>query len=370
MVFVMAAGGTGGHVLPALAVARELRRRGRQAVFLGTRRGLEARLVPQAGFPVEFIEIGALKRVGAGRRLRTLAQLPSGVWRAARLLGKLEAAAVLSLGGYAAGPVALAAWLRGTPLLILEPNAVPGLTNRWMGRAAARVLLNFPEAARYFPAGRTELSGVPVREEFFAIPFKPPGETFEVLVTGGSQGSRTLNEAARRSWPLFRASNFPVRMVLQTGPAAYEPLACEFAGSGIAGQITPFIDDMPAAFARADLVVCRSGAGAVAELAAAGKPALLVPFPYAADQHQLRNAEALVRAGAARMAADAELDGRRLYEEVRELAGQPALLEQMSRAVRSFARPDAARRAADALEAAVRGGAKIPVDRDPLPPEQ
>ncbi len=370
MVFIMAAGGTGGHVLPALSVARELERRGRQVVFVGTRHGLEARLVPRAGFAIEFIEIGALKRTGLLRRLRTLAQLPVSVWRAARLLTRLRAAAVLSLGGYAAGPVALAAWLCGTPLVILEPNATPGLTNRWMGRVAARVLLNFPEAARFFPAARTEVAGVPVREEFFRLQAKPRTELFQVLVVGGSQGSRTLNRAARESWPLFRAANFPLRMVVQTGPAAYEEMARAFAAAGIQGEVTPFIEDMPAAFAAADLVVCRAGAGSLAELAAAGKPALLVPFPYAADDHQLRNAEALVEAGAARMALDREMDGRRLYQEVRELAEQPLLLDQMSRAIRRFARPQAARRAAEALEEAAAQAGKFSVDKDPVQQKQ
>jgi UDP-N-acetylglucosamine--N-acetylmuramyl-(pentapeptide) pyrophosphoryl-undecaprenol N-acetylglucosamine transferase len=370
MVFVMAGGGTGGHVMPALAVARELRERGHEAVFIGTRRGLEARLAPLHGFPIEWIEIGGLKRVGTARRLRTLAQLPLSTGRAARLLGRRGAAAVFSLGGYAAGPVALAAWLRGTPLVILEPNAVPGLTNRWMGKVARRILLNFPEAAACFPRGRSELSGVPVRAEFFQVPAKSPGPEFEVLVTGGSQGSRTLNQAARQSWALLRSAGLPLRMVLQSGPAAYPELAREFQQAGIPGQVIPFIDDMPAAFARADLVVCRAGAGALAELAAAGKPALLVPFPYAADQHQLRNAEALVRAGAARMVPDGELDGRRLYEEIAALAARPERLEAMSRAVRRFARPEAARRAAEVLEEAGRAAGPFRVDRRPSQPEQ
>lgn len=363
MVFVMAAGGTGGHVFPALAVARELQRRGHQILFIGIPRGLESRVVPAAGFPVEFIEIGGLKRVPWTRRLRTLAQLPAGVLRAARILGRTGAAAVFSMGGYAAGPVALAAWLRRIPLVILEPNAVPGFTNRWMGRVAARVLLHFPEAASYFPPGRSEVSGVPVREEFFRLPPKPPGAPFQVLVTGGSQGSRTLNQAARQSWPLFRSAGFPIRMVLQTGPAAYEELARDFAASGFPGRVVAFLDDMPAAFQESDLVVCRAGAGAVAELAAAGKPAVLVPFPYAADQHQLRNAEALVRAGAACMVPDAEMTGERLYREVRQLAEQPERLQRMSAAVRRFARPHAARRAAEILEEVALRGRKLPIDK-------
>lgn len=367
MVFVLAAGGTGGHVMPALAVARELRRQGHEVVFIGTRRGLEARLVPQEGFRIEWIRMGGWQRVGAARRLRTLVELPWSTLRCWRLLGRLGAAAVFSLGSYVAAPACLAAFVRRVPVVVLEPNATPGLTNRLAGRRAARVLVNFEETAAFFDRARVEVAGVPVREEFFRVPPRTRGEWFEVLVTGGSQGSRTLNRAARESWPLFVASQARVRMVLQTGPAAYAELAREFERSGMPGRVTPFLDDMPGAFAAADLVVCRAGAGAVAELAAAGRPAILVPFPYAADQHQLRNAEALARAGAARLVEDRAMDGRRLFEEVTGLAARPDELEAMARAVRRFARPDAARRAAAALvEAARRRG----LDREDGPPEQ
>lgn len=362
-VFVMAGGGTGGHVMPALAVARQLRRRGRQVLFIGTPQGLEARLAPAEGFPLECIRIGGLKRVGWARRLRTLAQLPLATFHALRLLKHWRAAAVFSMGGYAAGPVVLAAWLLRIPLVVLEPNAVPGMTNRWTAKVAARVLVNFHETVRYFPETRTTLCGVPVREEFFRLAPRPRDARFNLLITGGSQGSRTLNQAARQSWPLFRAAAFPVRMTLQSGPAAWPELAREFADSGLEGRVVPFIEDMPAAFAEADLVVCRAGAGALAELAAAGKPAVLVPFPYAADQHQLRNAETLARAGAALMVADREMDGNRLYREVAELVAHPERLQEMSRAVRSFSRPEAAERAAEALEAAAREAGRISVDR-------
>jgi UDP-N-acetylglucosamine--N-acetylmuramyl-(pentapeptide) pyrophosphoryl-undecaprenol N-acetylglucosamine transferase len=350
LVFLMAGGGTGGHVIPALAVARELSRRGHQPFFVGTRTGLEARLAPAAGFALEWIEIGGLKRVGLARTLRTLWQLPLSTWRVFRLLGRRRPAALFSMGGYAAGPVMLAAWLRGIPTLLMEPNALPGMTNRWMGRVAARALISFPEAAGYFPAGTAELTGLPVRSEFFALPAKPREAVLTVLITGGSQGSRRLNQAARNCWPLLREAGFPVRLIHQTGAEAHQEIAREFAGAGLEGEVVPFIQDMPAAFAAADLVVSRSGAGAVAELAAAGKPAILVPFPYAADNHQRRNAEALARAGAARLVADAEFTGPRFFEEIRALAAEPGRLERMGGAARQFARPRAAERAADLLE--------------------
>lgn len=348
----MAGGGTGGHVIPALAVARELYARGHQPFFIGTRSGLEARLVPDAGFPIEWIEIGGLKRVGLSQTLRTLWQLPISTLRVAGILKRRRVAAVFSMGGYVAGPAMLAARLRRVPVVLMEPNALPGFTNRRMGRLVDRALLNFREAARFFPEGRAEVTGVPVRAEFFSVPRKSRGDILTVLITGGSQGSRTLNNATRASWPLFR--NAPVRFIHQAGAGMADQLAHEFAATGLDGSVTAFIKDMPAAFAEADLIVCRSGAGAVAELAAAGKPSILVPFPFAADQHQLKNAEAFARAGAARLVLDAEVTGERLFQEINGLASAPGRLEEMGEAARGFAHTGAARRAAEVLEEVAR----------------
>jgi len=348
--FAMVGGGTGGHVIPGLAVARELLARGHEPFFIGTRRGLEAKLAPAAGLPVEWIEIGGLKNVGLGQTIKTIWQLPSSVARSAAILRERRAAAMFSMGGYVAGPPMAAAWLRRIPMVLMEPNAMPGLTSRWMARVVQRALLSFPEAAAHFPAGRTELTGLPVRAEFFDVPPKGREEKLTVLITGGSQGSRRLNHAARESWPLFRQGKFAVRLLHQSGPGMHGELARDFSASGLDGEVVPFIEDMPKAFAEAGLVVCRSGAGAVSELAAAGRPAILVPFPFAADQHQLRNAEAMVKAGAARLVPDAELTAQRLYEEVSALAAGEGLLEKMGQAARSLAKPGAARRAADLLE--------------------
>ena len=346
----MAGGGTGGHVIPALAVARELQRRGHEPFFVGTTAGIEAKLVPAAGFPIHWIRIGGLKRVGLTRRLRTLGQLPLGTLEMLGALGRWRPAAVFSMGGYVAGPVVIAAALRRIPMVLMEPNAAPGMTNRWMGRVVARALLNFAETARYFPKGKAELTGLPVRAEFFALPRKPRERVLSVLITGGSRGSRTLNQAARESWPLFREAGFAVRLLHQTGREAHAEVAREFAASGLEGEVVPFIDDMPAAFASADLVVCRSGAGAVAELAASGKPSILVPFPFAADQHQRRNAEVLAREGAARLVADREFSGQRFYDEVRSLDQEAGVRDRMGEAARRFAHPHAAERAAELLE--------------------
>jgi UDP-N-acetylglucosamine--N-acetylmuramyl-(pentapeptide) pyrophosphoryl-undecaprenol N-acetylglucosamine transferase len=348
--FLMAGGGTGGHVIPALAVARQLRRRGHQPFFVGTRRGLEARLVPPEDFPIDWIEIGGLKSVGRMQTARTLWQLPLASWRCLRIIATRQPRAVFSMGGYVAGPVMLAACWKRIPVVLMEPNAMPGFTSRRMARFVARALLNFEEAARYFPKGRTLITGLPVRSEFFALAPKPRTRTLNVLITGGSQGSRTLNLAARQSWPLFRQAGFPVSLLHQTGPAMFTQLEAEFAASGLEGRIVPFIQDMPAAFAAADLVVCRSGAGAVAELAAAGKPSILVPFPFAADDHQLRNAQAFEQAGAARLLLDRDAGGESLFREIASLASGPGLLESMGEAARRLAHPGAAEIAADILE--------------------
>ena len=350
---VMAGGGTGGHVMPLLAVARELQAGGHQSVFIGTRNGFEAKLVPPAGFPLEFIEIGGLNRVGMLRKLRSLAQLPVSVVRSIQLLKKHQPSAVFSLGGYAAGPVVLAALWKKSPLVVMEPNAIPGLTNRKIGRFVYRALLSFPDAARFFPPGKSEITGLPVRAEFFQIPPKRRDAKLTILITGGSQGARTLNQAARGSWSYFQEARLPVRFIHQTGTTAHAALAQEFAESGMEGQVSPFIEDMPAAFARADLVICRAGAGAVAELAAAGKPSILVPFPGASDEHQLRNAEAFQKAGASVLVLDREMDGGRMFEEVEKLRTHPEILHRMGERARTFAHPDAARRAAKVLEEAI-----------------
>jgi UDP-N-acetylglucosamine--N-acetylmuramyl-(pentapeptide) pyrophosphoryl-undecaprenol N-acetylglucosamine transferase len=306
--------------------------------------------VPEAGFPIEWIEIGGLKRLGVIRRARTLIQIPVSVARARAIIRRIKPGAVFSMGGYVAGPVVLASALGRIPIVAMEPNAVPGATNRYAARWVARALLNFEETAKWFPPGRTEVTGMPVRREFFDQAVKAPGGPITVLITGGSQGSQNLNRATRESWPFFRSAAFTVRLIHQTGPAQHAEIAADFAKTGLDGDVVPFIQDMPGAFARSDVVICRSGAGAVAELAAAGKPAILVPFPFATDNHQQKNAEALLRAGAARMVLDRDMNGARLFDQVAAMAAQPAELQRMANAVRQFAKPNAAARAAAILE--------------------
>jgi UDP-N-acetylglucosamine--N-acetylmuramyl-(pentapeptide) pyrophosphoryl-undecaprenol N-acetylglucosamine transferase len=345
--YLMAGGGTGGHVIPAIAVARELRSRGHDAFFVGTSRGVEARLVPAAGFKLEFIKVGGIKNLGVLQKVTSLFQL---IAETATQLFTPRPTAVFSMGGYVAGPPVLAALLRKIPVIVMEPNAVPGVTNRWIARFVYRALLSFQETARFFPAGRTEITGLPVRADFFQIAPKTSSGPFTILITGGSQGSRTLNEAARASWPLFAKSELPVRFIHQTGLPTFEEIQRGFTTTGLSGEISAFIQDMPNAFAQADLVVCRSGAGAVAELAAAGKPSILIPFPFASDDHQLRNAEAFQKAGAALLFLDREWNGRAFFDTVRALIEAPARLSAMGSNARKLAHAGAAARAAEILE--------------------
>lgn len=349
--FVLTGGGTGGHVFPALAVARVLQSRGHQLLFIGTREGMEARLVPEAGYDINFIRIGGLNRVGLWKQLRAAIQLPVSVFAAWRILRGFRPGAVFSMGGYVAGPVTVAAILAGIPLVIMEPNAIPGFTHRRIAKRVYRALLGFESTRAWFPASRSEVTGLPVRREFFAVQPKQNG-TFTILITGGSRGARTLNRASRESWPIFRESGSPIRIIHQTGAAEHAALAADFADSGLDGEVVPFIRNMADAFSRADLVIGRAGAGGVNEIAAAGMASVLVPFPFAADEHQRRNAEALVAADAARMVVDAQMTGERLFQEVGQLRRDPAELDRMRENVRNFAKAGAAERAAEVLEEA------------------
>ncbi len=347
--FLMAGGGTGGHVMPLLAVAEQLRARGHEAFFIGTRNGFEARLVPARGFPLDFIEIGGFQGVGLRAKLRLLWQLPLSILASLASISRHRPAACFSLGGYAAAPPVIASLIRGLPLVVMEPNAMPGLVNRRLGRFARKALLSFPQAASYFPAATVEVTGLPVRDAFFALEPKPFTGSITLLITGGSQGSQTLNRAVRELWPLLRASRLPVRLIHQCGRRDVETISRDFVSTGLDGEVSAFLDDMPSAVAAADLVLSRAGAGAVSELAAAGRPAILVPFPFATDDHQAKNAQAFVDAGAALMFRDEELTGNTLHDLLHRFLADPATLSSMASASRSLAKSGAAHRAADIL---------------------
>ena len=348
--FLIAAGGTGGHLYPGIAVADELKRRDAslRVVFAGTRRGLETRLVPRAGYELALLPVLPLNGVGLLRMLQGLALLPWSLLRAAALVLRLRPAAVLGVGGYASGPVALAAAWLGVPTVILEPNARPGFTNRALGPFVTRAACAYEDARRSF-GDKAVITGNPVRGGFAAVTAKPHRPPFCLLAFGGSQGSRVLNRALLAALPHLPGAE-RLRIVHQTGEAMREEVAAGYAAAAREAEVVAFLDDMPARFAAADLVLSRSGATSCAELTVAGKAALLVPFAAAADDHQRSNARALEAAGAARVIQEAQLTGESLAAELSELIESPQRIAALEQAARGLAKPDAARRVAVLLE--------------------
>ena len=352
-----AAGGTGGHIMPALEVARVLRERGHRCVFVGAGRPLERKLTGAAGFELEALSSGPLNHVSLLTKVKTLLKMPGVLLGAWRLIGSYQPAAVLSLGGYASGPLAAAAWMRGVPIVALEPNAYPGMANRLISSVVARALTGLEATEEFFPRDCTETIGAPVRKEFFDIGIKKHSEPFMLLVTGGSQGARAVNRAVVDAVQIWTQNGVPKRLQIlhQVGRLDGDRVRAEYDGLGsdavaVAVEVVEFIDDMPAAFAEADLIVSRAGASTVGELCAAGRASILIPYPHAADDHQSRNAEALSAAGGAMVLSDADCDGMKLAELIGSILVLPERLEEMEFAARALARPDAARRAADVLE--------------------
>ena len=346
---LVAAGGTGGHLYPGIAVADELVRRDPsvRVVFAGTPRGLESRIVPRAGYPLELLPILPLNGVGLGRTLLGVLALPWGLLRALRLVLRLRPAAVLGVGGYAGGPVALVAALLGVRTVILEPNAKPGFTNRVL-RPFVDAAACAWEDARVFYGGKGVRTGNPVRGGFAALLAKTAGPLKTLLVFGGSQGSRILNEAVTEALPHLPGPE-RLRLVHQTGPAARDAVAAAYAQAGRDAEVVAYLDDMEVFFAAADLVVSRSGATTCAELQAAGKAAVLVPFARAADDHQRVNARAMEAKGAAVVVEERDLTGESLARTISALLQDEARLAEMGRSARAMSRPDAASRVADLL---------------------
>ncbi|MDW5265019.1 MULTISPECIES: undecaprenyldiphospho-muramoylpentapeptide beta-N-acetylglucosaminyltransferase [Acidobacteriaceae] len=340
---LIAGGGTGGHVIPALAIARELRdAAGAEVRFVGTARGLETRLVPEAGFPLELIHVGQLKNVSVATRLRTLMDLPLGVGRCIGLLREFKPDVVVGVGGYASGPAMMAAILLRVPTLAFEPNAVPGLANRLVGRWVSAAAVNFAETCRYFR--RAQVTGTPVRPEFFAIGKKVPSERKRLLVFGASQGARVFNELMPKIMDRLLSAFPTLDVVHQTGGRHGDATLAIYRSAGVGFErvtVTPYLDDMAAQFAAADLILCRSGASTIAELAAAGRASVLVPFPQAADDHQRKNADAFVAAGAAEMMVESSLNEERLLEVLLDLLGNDARRQEMAENARALAHPEA-----------------------------
>ena len=343
---LIAAGGTGGHIYPGIAVAQEIMRRdpGSEVRFVGTARGLETRLVPQAGFELSLIESAGLKNVDRIAQMRGLVLLPRSFVSAWGLIRQFRPDVVVGAGGYVSGPVVLMAALTNRRTLVMESNALPGWTNRVLARFVDRAAVSFEQALPFF-RGKATVTGNPVRREFFEIPPKQrePGR-FSLLIFGGSQGARAINDAMIAALPSLANLKSTLRIKHQTGPADVEKVKTAYAAAGWDEQVDvrSYIDNMMADFAAADLVICRAGATTTAELIAAGKASIMIPFPFAADDHQRKNAEALEAAGASRMILQQDLSGERLATEIEKLASAPQLLHPMEEASRKLAHGDAA----------------------------
>jgi UDP-N-acetylglucosamine--N-acetylmuramyl-(pentapeptide) pyrophosphoryl-undecaprenol N-acetylglucosamine transferase len=354
---LIAGGGTGGHVFPAVAVARAWLRREpegvRSVVIVGTERGMEAKLVPQAGLPLETIRVAGLKGIGGMKFLRNAAMLPAGMWDSEKIVQRHRFGVAFGVGGYASGPMILAARLHGIPSVIFEPNVEPGFTNRVLAGISTRVACGFAETAKRFGA-KALATGIPVRKEFSAAPRREHREPFNILITGGSRGALPINRAVIDSLDLLAARKNQLFIVHQTGERDYNAVRVAYARREFRAEVVPFIENMAERFAQADLIVCRSGAITVAEIAAAGRAAILIPFGAATDAHQTRNAAAMQDAGAARLLPQEALIPERLTNEIFALLDQPRRISEMEEHARQLARPRAVEDIVDLLEGLVR----------------
>ena len=351
---VIAGGGTGGHLYPGVAVARELlsRRPDAQISFAGTARGIEARVVPREGFPLDLIRSGGLKGKSIADRVRGAWLLPMGLADAWRIVSARRPHLVIGVGGYSSGPVVLVASLRGTATMLLEQNAVPGLTNRLLAPVVRAAAVTYDSTQAFF-GSKAFISGNPVRPEFFAAGLgKESGSNdhrdgsdhgTRVLVFGGSQGAHAINMAMVEAAPQLAGVGSHLRLTHQTGERDVEMVRAAYRQAGFSADVEPFLYDMGRQLGRADVIVCRAGATTLAEIAAAGKAAILIPLPTATDDHQRRNAEALAAAGAAEILLQADATGRALAGRILALVGDRDRRTRMAAAARALARPDAAR---------------------------
>jgi len=350
---LIAGGGTGGHVFPALAIAREWLARGKQreVVLVGTERGIEMKLVPPTGLPLETLRVAGLKGKGGTTLVRNLTMLLPAVLDARRVLGKHRPVAAFGVGGYAAGPMLLATWLAGVPNIIFEPNAEPGLTNRLLARLSKRIATGYEISARAW-GKKAVVTGCPVRSEFFSIAPRKPGNPVRLLITGGSQGALPINRAFVDSMDRLATRKNQLSIVHQTGERDYDAVRTAYARREILAEVVPFMTNMPERFDWADIIVCRAGAITAAEVAAAGRAGIFIPFGRATDSHQLRNAQEMARAGAGRLITEPELTAEKLTTDIFSLLDQPQEIEKLSSHARALARPHATQEIVNLIEEA------------------
>ena len=353
---VLAGGGTGGHLFPGLAVAREFQRRepDSEIVFVGTEHGIEFRVLPREGFKLETLTVRGIKGRGLRGWIDAAWGVPVALLRSWRILQKFQPDCVIGLGGYASGPVLLAARLAGMRCAIMEQNLRPGFTNKLLGRLVQRVFTAYPQSGAFFPGAQVVETGNPVRWQ--SLPAVEKQRKFSLLVFGGSAGARRINTAVVEALKAISDLKDEIAITHQTGALDHAAMRQAYFSLPFEAEVTPFIEAMDHAYARADLVICRSGATTVAELTAFGKAAVLVPYPYAIYDHQRGNAEALQEQGAAEMILDGELNGRLLAEKIRGYFADRSRLERMAQAARAAGRPEAAARIVEECFALARGG--------------
>lgn len=351
---LFAGGGTGGHVYMAVALRSELQSRGKtECLFVGTGRGLEMKILPPLNFPLQTIEIGGIKNLPLRGKLSALFRLPASFLQSLQIVRRFRPQVIVGLGGYSSGPVVVAARMSRYPCLLIEPNVVPGLTNRLLARWVQGAAVAFEETMAAF-RGRAGLTGIPIRPEFHRLrPSQAEGQRLRVLVFGGSRGSRPLNRIVCEALPELDSER--VQICHQTGPEDFEKVRETYRRLNFPGEVRSYLEDMPVHFEAADLIVSRSGASTVAEITASGRASILIPFPHAADDHQTRNAQALADRGASILLPQSEADGSRLAMEIRKLESNRSRVVEMGTAGRSLARPDSAREIVDLLEEVAAG---------------
>lgn len=354
---VIAGGGTGGHLFPGMAIAEAFveREAGNEVLFIGTERGIEARVLPGGRFPLQMIHAMPIQGISFTGKWRALRTLPRAISEASAILKAFQPHLVLGVGGYASGPTVLAALLLRMKRAIHEQNVIPGMTNRLLKRFSHRIFVSFEETKQYFPGRRTLVTGNPIRKEIAAsASLREKGDRFTLLIFGGSAGAHRINVAMMEALDGLKELNSSLRLIHQTGKEDVAFISQGYAEKGFEAEVMPFIGEMAGCYRRADLVICRSGASTVAELAVCGKASILIPYPYAAHHHQQINAQKLVDRGAATMIQDAELTGRLLSEKILDLFHHPEKREKMEEAIRKVGRPKAAEEIVDQCYALIR----------------
>jgi UDP-N-acetylglucosamine--N-acetylmuramyl-(pentapeptide) pyrophosphoryl-undecaprenol N-acetylglucosamine transferase len=355
MKVIIAGGGTGGHLFPGIAVAREILRREpeSQILFVGAEQGIETRIVPKEGFPLKTLPVGGIKGLSAGRILRNGFGIVRGMFTAKRILNEFKPDIVIGVGGYASFPILSAAIVSGYPRIIMEQNAIPGLANRTLGRFVNFAAVSDPQTQSYF-GSRAVVTGNPVRPEFKSIPPKDHVPPYTILIFGGSQGAQAINRGVIESLEHLADWKDRIRFVHQTGERQLEDVRRAYAAKQFDADVRTFFNDFHQQYAAADLIIARSGATTVAEIKAAGRAAILVPFPFATDDHQTKNAQAMAAEQAAIVIANADLKGERLAATIRELLGDTNRLKEIESNARRIAILDAEQRIFNLVETAMK----------------